>query len=130
MKFKPGTVVKHFKYNPEEDRRKYLYVILGESQHTETKENLVNYRALYGDYAVYARPADMFYSEVDRQKYPNAAQINRFEKFEVEEDYTVCLELLEELLNEIIAEEKWGCLDSYIRAVNDIVDTITKRKLY
>lgn len=84
--FKKGEVVQHFKrtlLTPEELEREpnmYLYEILGEAEHTETGEKLMVYRPLYGEGGLYARPIEMFLSEVDREKYPGVRQRLRFEK--------------------------------------------------
>ena len=86
-----GDVVAHFKREISDTTKNpmiYLYIIESIAEHTETGEKLVIYKALYSDdklgvhYGRYARPYDMFISEVDHEKYPDIKQKYRFERFE------------------------------------------------
>lgn len=71
-----NRVYRHFKGDS--------YLVVDIAIHSETKEKMVIYRALYGEGLLYARPYDMFTSLVDREKYPNVKQKYRFELQEIE----------------------------------------------
>ena len=71
-RMKPGDVVRHFKGN--------RYQILCFAKDSETQEDVVVYRALYGERGVWVRPMGMFFSPVDTVNYPDVKQVYRFER--------------------------------------------------
>ena len=84
----PVDIVQHFKRETlsknDKEKNIYLYKIIGIAEHTETKEKVVVYQSLYGDFGMYVRPYEMFIGKVDKQKYPDIKQEYRFEKVEEE----------------------------------------------
>ena len=54
---KPGRY-RHFKGNE--------YEVIGLARHSETQEEMVVYRALYGDFGLWVRPAQMWNETVER----------------------------------------------------------------
>lgn len=66
----PGDIVQHFKRETlsknDKEKNIYLYKIIGIAEHTETKEKVVVYQSLYGDFGMYVRPYDMFIGKVDK----------------------------------------------------------------
>ena len=79
-----GSVYRHFKG--------FTAKIITVATHTETGESLVVYecsgKAVNSNHedGIYARPLEMFLSEVDREKYPDVKQKYRFELIEEDTD--------------------------------------------
>ena len=70
-RLKINGIYRHFKGD--------YYLLTDVAIHSETKEKYVVYRGLYGNNELYIRPFDMFFSEVDKEKYPEVKQQYRFE---------------------------------------------------
>ena len=68
---KVNRVYRHFKGD--------YYLVEDIARHSETGEEYVVYRKLYGDGGLWVRPLSMFTQEVDRLKYPDAKQRYRCE---------------------------------------------------
>lgn len=68
---KIGGIYQHFKGN--------RYRVEDVATHSETGEQYVVYRQMYGEESLWIRPQVMFLEEVDREKYPDVAQKYRFE---------------------------------------------------
>ena len=68
---KPGGVYRHFKGK--------MYQVVDVALHSETLEEYVVYRQLYGEGKMWIRPLKMFLEPVDRVKYPDCTHEFRFE---------------------------------------------------
>lgn len=68
---KPQEMYRHFKGN--------IYQIRCLATHSETRELMVVYQAMYDTFQIYVRPLSMFMEEVDHVKYPDVRQKYRFE---------------------------------------------------
>ena len=58
---------RHFKGN--------LYEVIGKVRHSETQEQMVLYRALYGEGGLWVRPFQMFFDTIERE----GQELKRFE---------------------------------------------------
>ena len=75
-KIEVNRIYKHFKGD--------LYLVEGIATFSETGEKCVVYRGLYEKNDLWVRPYDIFISEVDHEKYPDAHQKYKFELKKIE----------------------------------------------
>ena len=84
---RPQEIYRHFKGN--------LYQIRCLARHSETREMMVVYQAMYGSFEIYVRPLSMFMEEVDTVKYPDVEQKYRFALLEEGQDSVQEREIME-----------------------------------
>jgi len=126
----PGDFYLHFKNK--------LYQIITVAIHSETRESLVIYQALYGDYSTFARPLDMFISEVDHVKYPEVTQKYRLQYITREELSTLNFNSASQSVNQNVQDTKvvekapeeqpksiYRFVDSNPKTLNDFLDADT-----
>ena len=70
-----GRIYRHFKGD--------YYLVEAVAKDSETNTDMVIYRKLYGDGGLWVRPLSMFLSKVDRDKYPEVSQEDRFQLQEI-----------------------------------------------
>jgi len=105
---RPGEQYTHFKGRN--------YKIIAVATHSETREKMVVYEAMYADHGVYVRPYDMFISEVDHEKYPDVTQQYRFQ---INEDESGVDPLLLAFLDADTYEEKYSIVAANEHEMSD-----------
>ena len=114
---KIGNIYKHFK-------NKY-YIVLDivndcESNNDEEYKKIIIYKALYGKFLTWARPYEMFASEVDHDKYPDVKQKYRFEEVKIKSDKLCLLQKHIQEYNELV--------NSSSKELNECIETQYKIK--
>lgn len=72
---KKHQIYKHFKGG--------TYIVEDIALDTVTAKQVVIYRALYGQHSLFTRPINDFLSKVNKEKYPDASQMYRFEVLDI-----------------------------------------------
>ncbi len=71
-----GKTYRHFKGN--------FYLVIDTALHSETLEQYVVYKALYGEFKTFIRPLSMFFEEIDVNRADNITkQKYRFERMNI-----------------------------------------------
>lgn len=117
---KPYELYKHFKGN--------TYQIICIAKDSEDDKEKVVYQGMYEPYAIYVRDLEMFMEEVDKVKYPNAAQRYRFELIEKENSTNASSDLANKA-KEYITEDKTEDIEERIEEksenINEVEDSVT-----
>lgn len=66
---KQGEIYRHIKDKP--------FQVIAVATHAETKEQMVVYQELYGDFQIYVHPLSSFFNEVNHQKNSDTVQTNQ-----------------------------------------------------
>lgn len=74
MNIEVGKKYRHFK------GKEYEVIAIG--KHSETLEEMVVYKALYGNNDIWIRPLVMFTTKLDKEKYPDINQEYRFKEID------------------------------------------------
>lgn len=86
--FREGDIVKHFKRDTLSDNEKetnnYLYKVLAVGTHTETKEQMLVYQALYYPFGIFVRPLEMAMEEITEKDYPEIKKYDNVQKHRLE----------------------------------------------
>lgn len=120
---RPQEMYRHFKGN--------LYQIRCLAKHSETREPMVVYQAMYGTFEIFVRPLSMFMEEIDHGKYPDARQRYRFELLQdMEDEETAILsesfgQKEHEVLAADLTEEKQGADCVTESAISERVPAVT-----
>lgn len=112
-----GGLYEHFKGG--------IYQVFDEAKHSETGETLVIYIS-HKDGHLYARPKDIFLSEVDRNKYPDSKQKYCFEYIEKQEITFATLKYIDDLADKATPGDWFTTCDS---ALNLVVNSVINDKV-
>jgi len=118
---KKGDIYRHFKGN--------LYEIIIIARDSETLEEKVVYKSVEGEEA-YVRPLSMFLSRVDKVKYPDAAQEQRFEFIRSTEDIQTKTSVTEEGIEEKTVLEDGSLVMDFLdlESANDKIQFLLHNK--
>ena len=100
---------RHFKGNH--------YKVLSIARHSETSEPMVVYQALYGDYGIWVRPADMWNETVERDgnRYQRFRRLTREERIafyeQIFDELSAAVQTADSLSNEL--QKKAELLEEY-----------------